>query len=388
MKAPLSLATSASVLFAVLGCSGVATPPAPPRPAPAPEPVAPAPDVAPEVAPVEDVGSVVSIQVENPSWPASPRVFSLEDQSGTCVWKVSGVDGRSVAFAKTSGCPEQVVWSSQKLVAWFGDHTLVHTWKADHTERLPTESGAASCQAPVPAKNGELRRVCLQYTDDWTLDGQRFPVGETEDGSMGYGLKGRTVVAPRNDGKDVFLPGIGSKAFAIVEFYGPSGWERAFAFPTMTDSEFGPGADVVEPFLGSDAAVSTEDLQECCACGQDCAFDDDAARATKLGFTDAESVGSLEVGSGRAWFPVLFGDTPHASSPVVWCATPDCTAPVAWESVEGQLTVAPRGKHVLVGSEYSGAGARVYEAGKPTPVLAFPDATTAVWLPDGALPPL
>ncbi|MCB9675341.1 MAG: hypothetical protein H6737_09510 [Alphaproteobacteria bacterium] len=357
------------------------TPPAPPAPA-ASTPPEPAPA---EPAPASD--APLAITARAPQWPAGPRLLVTIAEADGCVWKVASPSG-TVELARSAECPGAVVWSRELLLAKVGEATLSVPWSGGGATPVPEIPGA-DCLVPYPAATGKLRRVCsLPAGEGWMLDGKPVPVGSVE-GWTAYGLDGMNVVPPRGDDADIHLVPWGLDAFAALYELDGGAWKRLAALPTRTDAGDTPGTSVLDPFLDeAKGFVSTPELQACCACGQDCAIDDPGTEPAAVGLKSPESVGSLPVGTGAVWFEVVFGDTPHAQAPVTYCHDAGCAQRVAWATVGDLVGIAPRGDLVLVGTEYSGAGAKVFRANVEAPVLDFPGATLAVWLPDDALPPV
>ena len=114
----------------------------------------------------------------------------------------------------------------------------------------------------------------------------------------------------------------------------------------------------------------------------DCESKDKRATNAKKGPDDEVGFAKVSETSSIVWH-VGFGDTPHAVPPLSMCFDAKCQkgAPlVKKDDAVQQLAIAVRDKYVLIGEEYSGAKARVFDD-KAKEVANLPNAAAAAFLP-------
>lgn len=350
-----------------------------------------------EVEDVEDVGEAVGPD-------GRIRVLALHPRGDGCAWKVWGPDGKGRVLARSPACPTEILWSpdGSEVVYTTPDGTYRGPWgRKQAAERIapPDWPTGGWTRAWIARDTGRLRQVALVPATVEERGGQvvfaagdlAIPVVRDGEGWVSYGVRGIEVVAPGAGDRGVELPPWGTDQIAVFVEQGDDGrWTRLAALPTRWEAGDTPGDSVGGDLLRAADWPSLSDLRP--ACGKlDCeapeAMAERADLQGALGVEGVDGVGFLAGDPGGVAFKLEWGDGPYPFTPVLSCADAECAAPLALEGLEAnvQITVAPRGRYVLV-AEHDGGHPRLYVQGAAAPVLALPDAVSSGWVPEGGLP--
>lgn len=319
----------------------------------------------------------------------SATLFYFEADGTSCHWTIRSVaEGAATRVHSTASCPSHLVWEPGARRAWYtlGNALHEHSWEGDGRPVLRAKlpfRGALDALAwdsmlRVSAASGKIRVVFLEPVADKDVVKR---AGET--------FFRRRGALHADQGASI----VGAPYFAVVwDLEAGGAWTEIAAVPTnweagetmglrvlskaMTSQpgtyplEISAGALWTSEWDGARLAVSAmrkRDIARRLAAGED-----------GFGYLD------WTAGTGIV-FPIVFGDLPHASSPVYCCRNSCATmeklrglpeSPNHQETFTFQFS----GNSLLVRPE-TAAGAWVYEACRPDPVLHLRRTSSAHWLP-------
>jgi hypothetical protein len=316
---------------------------------------------------------------------AAPHVFSLDATKDGCAATVRDLaapasPARVLFTSKAKECPREVLLGKVFIAV---EGTSVKAYAPD---------GKVTEMATLPAANANV----------WVEEGGKVRAAWLVTEGVTMSEKGDAMTFEGKpfklmDGDVPVVPPWGMPAMALLAELEGAGatatWKRIEARPTKTEAGDTPGLSALRtPKTMKKGVVSIGDVVATMTCMGSLECDREDAAAKKLvGATDEIELGVLPLQGGALVFPVMFGDTPHATPPVYLCSDSAalCKKNVLIEKKtkdQRQLGFAAQGDYAIVSEEYSSSNARVIDASGKT-ILSLPTSTSVVFLPKGfALP--
>jgi hypothetical protein len=190
-----------------------------------------------------------------------------------------------------------------------------------------------------------------------------------------YQFEGKTYKAQ-------MLPDWGVAAMAITIEFKKGLWSRIEMAPTKTGAGDTPGITALETYnqRKSDGQNLSEILKQSTCIGGKLQCSTEDKNLKKL-LANPEDAGVIKTSHGtQFFFPVGYGDSPHAGSPLYFCQG-SCKKAVKLNDVkEDQIGLALDKDYLLVATEYENAAPRIYDAKTGALILSLPKAKSAIWL--------
>jgi len=320
----------------------------------------------------------------------SATLFYFQAEGPVCDWTIRTVaEGAGERVHSTASCPSHLVWEPAARRAWYtlGHDLHERSWEGDGQPvlraklpfRTTPDTMAWGSMLRVSAASGKIRVAFLEPVADKDVVKR---AGETF-----FRRKGRLHA-------DQGAANVGMPYFAVVwDLEAGGAWTEITAVPTNWEAGETLGLTVLSDAMTSKPGtypldeISVNALRTREWDGARLAVSatrrQDIARRLAAG---DDGFGYLDWTAGTGIvFPIVYGDTPHASSPIYCCRDSCATLEKLRglpESANHRETFSFQfsGDALLVRPE-AATGAWVYEACKPDPVLHLKRTSSAHWLP-------
>lgn len=307
---------------------------------------------------------------------ASKLFFFDDSTKGKCLAKTVELPAKREKIELTfNKCPENLIWDGKRNRVLsieggsFWDRPLTGDSRKSFG-RIPEHSG----ELWIDKDTGNPRFAFMVDVPDKNVKIE----GKEMDQVHIYKFEGKTYKAK-------MLPDWGVAAMAITIEFKKGLWSRIQMAPTKTGAGDTPGITALETYnqRKSDGQNLSETLkQSTCIGGKlSCSTED---KDLKRLLANPEDAGVIKTSHGtRFFFPVGYGDSPHAGGPLYFCKGP-CKKPVELKEVkEDQIGLALDQDYLLVATEYENAAPRIYDAKTGELILSIPKAKSAIWLNGG-----